>query len=156
MRTTAARSNSCAAAAAPHLGLELLLEAPVAARQEVDDLVDQRAVVLLGDVADARRQAALDVVVEARDAGRPARLGPLAGTAREDPPDQAERVAHLVRVREGPEVEPVAAVALAREVDARVLLVEADRDVGVALVVAQPDVEGRAVELDQVPNKGGG
>ncbi len=41
-------------------------------------------------------------------------------------------------------------MALAREVDARELLVERDRDVGVRLVVAQADVVGRAVALDEL------
>ena len=50
----------------------------------------------------------------------------------------------------GPEVGAVAAVALAREVHPREVLVEADRDVRVRLVVAQPDVEARLVLLDEV------
>jgi hypothetical protein len=50
----------------------------------------------------------------------------------------------------GPEVGAVAPVALAREVDAREVLVERDRDVGIGLVVAQPDVEARLVLLDEV------
>jgi hypothetical protein len=41
-------------------------------------------------------------------------------------------------------------VPLAREVDARELLVEADPDVGVGLVVAQADVEDRPVAFDEL------
>ena len=41
-------------------------------------------------------------------------------------------------------------MALAREVDARVVLVERDREVRVGLVVAQADVEARLVALDEV------
>jgi hypothetical protein len=41
-------------------------------------------------------------------------------------------------------------VALAREVDARVVLVEADADVRIRLVVAQPYVVDRAVALDEL------
>jgi len=41
-------------------------------------------------------------------------------------------------------------VALAREVDARIVLVQRDRDVWIRLVVAQPDVEARLVALDEV------
>jgi hypothetical protein len=41
-------------------------------------------------------------------------------------------------------------VPLAREVDARERLVHRDRDVGIGLVVAQPDVEARLVLLDEV------
>jgi hypothetical protein len=40
-------------------------------------------------------------------------------------------------------------VALAREVDPREVLVEADGDVGIGLVVPQPDVEARLVLLDE-------
>ena len=56
------------------------------------------------------------------------------------------RLAERVRA----EVGALALVALAREVDAREVLVEADRDVGIGLVVAQPDVEPRLVLLDEV------
>src|SRR5262249_24532883 len=41
------------------------------------------------------------------------------------------------------------AVLLAGEVDARIILVEADRDVGIRLVVAQADVEPGPVPLDE-------
>ena len=41
-------------------------------------------------------------------------------------------------------------MALAREVDAREVLVHRDRDVRIGLVVAQPDVEARLVLLDEV------
>jgi hypothetical protein len=41
-------------------------------------------------------------------------------------------------------------VALAREVDARELLVHRDRDERIGLVVTQPDVEARLVLLDEV------
>ena len=40
-------------------------------------------------------------------------------------------------------------MALAREVDAREVLVERDRDERIGLVVAQADVEARAVLLDE-------
>ena len=53
-------------------------------------------------------------------------------------------------LRVGAEVGAVAAVALTREVDARKVLVERDRDVRIRLVVAQPDVEARLVLLDEV------
>ena len=56
-----------------HLVLELALDLLVAAGQEGDHAVDRRAVLLLADVADARRLAALDVVVQARRAAAPAR-----------------------------------------------------------------------------------
>ena len=108
------------------------------------------AVLLLGDVADAGRPAALDVVVQARRAGAPPGLGPLAGAEEEDLAQQVERAAHALGARVGAEVRALAPVALAREVDAREVLVQRDRDVGVGLVVAQPDVEARLVLPDEV------
>src|SRR5439155_7946830 len=52
-----------------HLPLELALDGLRVSREELDHLVDDRAVVLLRDVADARGQTAVDVVVETRDPG---------------------------------------------------------------------------------------
>ena len=111
----------------PHALVERLLDLPVAARQEVDDRLDVLAVLLLRDVADAGGLAAVDVVVEAGAAAGAPGLRPVAGAVLEDLAEQVERLAHALGVREGPEVGAAAAVALAREVDARELLVEADR-----------------------------
>ena len=61
-----------------HPPLELALDRFHVAREELDHTVDDAAVVLLRHVADARREAAVDVEVEARDAAVPARLRPLA------------------------------------------------------------------------------
>ena len=127
-----------------HLALQVALDVAVAAGEEVDDRLDVAPVLLAVDVADAGRLAALDVVVEAGHAGAAAGLGPLAGPVLEQLAEQVEGLADPLRVRVGPEVQPPRAVALAREVDARELLVEADPDVGVGLVVAQADVERAA------------
>ncbi len=133
-----------------HLGFELVFETAVPARQERDRLVDQRTVVLARDVADAGCQASLDVVIEARNPGRPPRLRPLAGPARKDPADQRQGFAHFRGTAERPEIQPLALVLLTGEVDPRVFLVKTDRDVRIALVVAQLDVERRAVALDEI------
>ncbi len=133
-----------------HLLLEPPADRPVVARQELDHLVDHLAVVLLRDVADARRVAALDVEVEARDAAVPAGLRPLARPVAEDAVQDVERLAHLLRVRERAEVPHAAAMALAREHDARVVVLDRDGDVRERLVVAQTDVERRPVALDEV------
>ena len=77
-------------------------------------------------------------------------LRPLAGPVREDAVEHVERLAHLLRVRVRAEVDDPAAVPLAREHDARVVVLDRDRDVGERLVVAEADVERRAVALDQV------
>ena len=148
-RCRAARSNSSAPGRRRHLRLLLGLDLAVAAGEEVDDRVDVAAVLLLADVADAGRPAALDVVVEAGAAGAAAGLGPLAGAELEQLAEQVERLPHPLGAGEGAEVGAVRAVLLAGEVDPRVLLVEADADVGVGLVVAQADVEARPVALDE-------
>ena len=132
-----------------HAALEVALDLLEAAAEERDHAVDAAPVLLLGHVADAGRPAALDVVVQARRAGVAAGLGALAAAELEDLAEQVERAAHALGARVGAEVGAVAPVALAREVDAREVLVEADRDVGVRLVVAQADVEARLVLLDE-------
>ena len=132
-----------------HLGHQLARHLLVAAREKPDDLVDVPPVLLAVDVADARRLAALDEVVEARDPRAPPRLGALARAVLEELPEQVERLAHALRRRERPEVGAVRLVPLAGEVHAREVLVQADRDVRVRLVVAQPDVELRPVALDE-------
>ena len=133
-----------------HLALQVALDVAVAAGEEVDDRLDVSPVLLAVDVADAGRLAALDVVVEAGDSRAPAGLGPLAGAVLEQLAEQVERLAHPPGARERAEVDPAGAVALAGEVDARELLVEADAHVGIGLVVAQPDVEPRPVALDEL------
>src|SRR5581483_2076762 len=133
-----------------HLALEVALHVAVAAGEEVDDRLDVAAILLAPHVADAGGLAALDVVVEAGRAGAAPRLGPLAGAELEQLAEQVQGLAHALRARVGAEVDAAGAVALAREVDARELLVEADADVGVGLVVPQADVEARPVAPDEL------
>ena len=132
----------------------LLLEPPpdraVVPRQELDHLVDQLAVVLLRDVADAGREAALDVEVEARDPAVAAGLRPLARAVAEHAVQHVERLAHLLRVRVRPEVDDAAAMPLSREHDAREVVLDRDRDVRERLVVTQAHVVRRPVALDEV------
>src|SRR6185312_2970378 len=97
-----------------HLLLERPPDRAVVAAQELHDLVDHLAVVLLRDVPDARGVAALDVVVEAGDAAVAAGLRPLAGAVAEHAVQHVERLAHLLRVRVRAEVDDAAAMALAR------------------------------------------
>ena len=66
-----------------HLPLELALDRLHVTREELDHLIDDRQVILLRHIADTRRQAALDVVVEARNPRVTAGFGPSqAGTGR--------------------------------------------------------------------------
>ena len=77
-------------------------------------------------------------------------LRPFARPVAEDAVQHVERLAHLLRVRVRPEVDDAAAVPLAREHDARVVVLDGDGDVRERLVVAQPHVERRPVALDEV------
>ena len=133
-----------------HLPLELAPDRPVVSREELDHAVDDSPVVLLRDVADAGREAALDVVVETRDAAVPPGLRPLARPVAEDAVQDVERLAHLLRVRVRPEVDDATPVPLTGEHDPRIVVLDRDRDVRERLVVAQPHVERRPVALDEV------
>ena len=133
-----------------HPLLELALDRLRVAGEEPDDALDDLAVGLLRDLADAWREAAVDVEVEARDARVPPGPRPLARPELEHAVQDVQRLPYLLRIGVRPEVDGAPAVALAREHDARVLVRERDRDVRERLVVAQPDVERRAVALDEV------
>ena len=132
-----------------HLRLEVARDLLVAAGEEGDDPVDVSPVLLLVDVAHAGRLAAIDVVVETGDPRAPAGLRSLAGPVLEELAEQVEGLANALGAGEGAEVGAIGPVALASEVDARKLLVEADADVRIGLVVPQPDVEPGAVALDE-------
>ena len=134
----------------PHALLEIALDLVRASLEERDHVEDHGAVLLARDQAHARGSAAADVVIEARHARAPARRRPLAGPVGEDLVERLERRPHLLRGRIRPEVAHVAAVPLAREEHARVLVGERHRDVRIRLVVAQAHVERRPVALDQL------
>jgi hypothetical protein len=133
----------------PHALLQLALDRSGLAGQELDDSRDDLSIVLGGDVADARRVTAVDVVVEARNPRVPAGLRPLARTELEDPIEDVEGLAHLLRVGVRSEVDDPAPMTLAGEHHARVLVVDRHRDVREGLVVAQTDVERRTMALDE-------
>ena len=83
-----------------HLRLEPLDDGVGVAVEEVEELTDERVVVLLVDRGDARAAALLDVVQQARPAQLlvPAELVVRAGPQRERPQEQIERLADRVRV----------------------------------------------------------
>ena len=133
-----------------HLRLERLLDRLGLTGEKLDDAVDHLTVRLLGHVPDAGREAALDVVVEAWNAGVASGLRPLAGPVAEDPVEHVEGLPDLLRRRVRSEVDDAAPVPLTREHDARKIIPDGDRDVRIRLVVPEPDVERRSMPLDQV------
>ena len=125
-----------------HLGL--------APAQEVHHLIDDGPVLRRVRAAHAGSGTAVDVELQAGRARRPSRLAPPAGPHREHPAEHVEGVPDLGRACVWPEVQVATPVRLAREDHSRILVLHGDHDVGVGLVVAKPDVEGRPVLLDEV------
>ena len=111
-----------------------------AAAQEVDRLPHDLHVLLVRDARVARRQRALDEVLQAGGAAGPPGLGSLALAVREDAPDELRDLTHLAGARVRPEVEGAGHVPAADEAYARPLVAHRDLDEGVALVVAQAEV----------------
>src|SRR5205085_3983016 len=85
-----------------HRTLERALDLAVAAGEKGDHTVDPAPVVLATDVADARRFAALDVVVQAGRAAAATRLRALAGAEHEHLAEHLERRANALGVAERP------------------------------------------------------
>ena len=133
-----------------HLALEPADELHRVAGHEVAEVVDDRAVGLLVDPADAGRRALVDV---AQQAGPPDLPGPDehalgAGAGREHPQQQVERLADGPGMGVRPEVAHALALGAAHHLQPREVLVQRDGQARVALVVAVLDVEAGVVLLD--------
>ena len=153
-----------------HLGLELAHELAAVAREEVLHLAHVQGVLLGRDATGADAGAAAHVVVEAGAAalglGERHDVGllgmglelaadalPLGAGGHAQRHDLAHHVdggAGRAGVGVGAEVAGLGLVALARVLDGREDVALGERDVGVALVVLEVDVEGRAVLVDEV------
>ena len=135
-----------------HLDPERLHERLLAALEEELDLLDVGAIGVLRDRLDARALAALDVIQEARPLERADAVLDVdrAGPEREQPADEVHRLVDARRRGVRPEVPAAVVDELARPLDPREVVAERDLDVRVALVVLQPDVEPRAIALDEV------
>ncbi len=131
----------------------LLQAADVGARtagHEVAEVLGQLAVLLGGDPSDTGGRALADV---SQEAGPARALGVLedTGGARahgEDPEHQVDRLADGPGVAVRAEVADALLLGAAHDLDTRELLVQRDREVGVALVVAVLDVEPGVELLD--------
>ena len=131
-----------------HFVLEAADERVLLAFEEQHDLVDEPVVVVFGLIADARRQAAFDVILQARPfAFAVDRFA--AGPQRKHDAHQVDELAQSVRIGVRPEI-PAAVVF-----EVRVKITRGNGSLvtfkyGKALVVAQPDVERRLMPLDEV------
>ncbi len=133
-----------------HRTFDVALDGAQPPAQEVDDLGDDLRVLVVLHPPVARPQGALDEELQAGRAAHAPRLPALALAVGEDAPEHVEGLAHLARAGVGPEVEVAGHVAAAEEAHARPLVDRRDLDPRVALVVAQAQVEGRPVLLDEV------
>ena len=135
-----------------HLGRQAGHERLLAALEEELDLGDVAAVGLLRDRLDAGALAALDVVEQAGPGEGPLALADVdrAGPEREEAPDEVHRLVDRRGRGVRPEVAAAVVDQLAGPLDPREIVGQGDLDVGVALVVLEPDVEPRPVALDQV------
>ncbi len=120
-----------------------------AALEEQDRVLEVARVVLLRDQADARRGAALDLVLQARPAPI-LEVTVLAAPELEELLELAQRLAHRARVRVRAEQLRFARARTAVEREPRKGVIRGQLDVRIALVVAQHDVEPRPMLLDQV------
>ncbi len=117
--------------------------------EEGDGLVDDEAVVLGGDGADAGGVAAADVVLEA---GAVVDLVHVegAGAVGKDAVEELEYLAQILGARVGAEVAGAVADDAAGGEDAGVGFGGGDLEIEVLLVVAEDDVVARLVALDEV------
>ncbi len=109
-------------------------------------------VLVVGDGAHTRRHALLDVGVEARasEAGVTVELVLRARADRERAQEEVEGLTDRVGMGVGTEVAHALALGAPHHHGPGPFLVEGDGEVRVGLVVLQPDVEARAVLLDEV------
>ena len=135
-----------------HLLVEPVEDRRGVAVEERDEVVDQLDVRLVLDRGDARRDALLDVRVEARPPEPFVALELVvgAGADRERPQQEVERLADRVRVGERTEVADALALLPPHDQRPGPLLADGDREERVRLVVLQPDVEARLVRLDEL------
>ena len=123
---------------------------PGAAGHEVAEVLGQFAVLLGGDPPDAGGRALADVAEQAGAAGARGVLEHAggAGADGEDPQQQVDGLADRPRVPVRTEVAHALGFLAAHDLHARELLVQRDREVRVALVVAVLDVEPGVELLD--------
>ena len=135
-----------------HAPFQLAHQPVGAAGEELAEVVDDVAVLVRGDPADARRGALVDVAEQAGppDLAVPAEHPGAARAGGEDPQQEVERLADGPGVGVRTEVAHPLAAGPAVDVQPGELLPDRHREHGVGLVVAVADVEPRVELLDPV------
>ena len=132
-----------------HEGMQPPLHLVALAGEEAQRLVDQRAIVLDGDLAGAGRAAALDLEQQARP--QPAlEIGVGAGAEQKGALQRVDGAADRAGRGEGAEIIAFAAPRAAVLEDLRHGMIARDQDEGEGLVVPQDHVEAGLQPLDQV------
>ncbi|MBV8263427.1 MAG: hypothetical protein JOY87_06365 [Candidatus Eremiobacteraeota bacterium] len=92
----------------------------------------------------------MNMVLQARPPVIDADVVILASAQREDFADEVDDVAQSARIAERAEIAAAVTHELAREDDARERLAQRHLQIGILLVVLEPDVERRLVLLDEI------
>ncbi len=119
------------------------------AHQEIARIADQLGIARLVDAIDARRRTTADLIEQ---------TGPVAAVVKpvgarsqqEQLLQRIQRLAHLPRARERPEIIALHPPRAAMQLHPRKIMIAAQQDVGKALIVAQQDVVGGPEPLDQL------
>ena len=111
--------------------------------EELDHLIDQRAVILFRNLPHAGRRAAPDVKVQTGRSRTTPRGRPLAGTKRKHAIEHFQCLSHHSRIRVRAKQSRVSSTASTRKQDTRKILTRRDSDHRIRLIVAQTYVERR-------------
>ena len=134
----------------PHLRAKFALQLAGIPRENRHHLVDLGSIGLEGLKTYARGEATIDVIVETGAIRSPGGQLEVARTNVMATTDESQRPAHRAHARERTEVSRSIGLEGARDQDPWVALRDGDFHVREALVIAQLDIEARAVLLDQV------
>ncbi len=133
-----------------HLLFDVLHHLIRSALEKQHHLIDHRSVLHLTLRENARRLAAMDVIIETRSLGHLARHVVVARAHCEDSLHDIERAPHRSDVGVRSEVSSAVIQKSARDINTRKRFLNCDLDVRIRLIVAKRDVEPRLVLLDEI------
>ncbi len=133
-----------------HAGFEALHQVVALAFEKKAGIAKGFGVALVGGEAfDARAEAALDVVLQARPRVIAGEVD-IAGRHEKSLVDEVQDAARQAWGKIGPEIERAVFFDFAREIDAGIFFGGGQLDVGIGLIVAQEDVEFGLILLDEI------